>query len=131
MNLQQLSPIVMNQNEVTIKLLKQHREMTVPLLQRLTGFGESTCRRTFERLALMGICHEVKVKGKNYYRIGRAPRKELKSREYKPFSGVVWKPEVNRPGCQDFLQYPSRMGDQLVPHKPMIHGCVPSTGVSE
>ena len=126
MNLQQFNPTVTHQNEVATKLLKQHKEMTVPLLQRLTDFGESTCRRTLERLCSMGVCHEVKIKRNTYFRLGSAPRTEIKQREYKPFNGIVWKPEINRPGCQDFLQYPSRIGDKLVPHRPMMHGCTPT-----
>lgn len=126
MNLQPYSPQVTQQNKVTIKLLEQHKEMTVPLLQRLTEFGESTCRRTLERLCSMGLCHEVKIKRNTYFRLGSSPRIETRQREYKPFGGVPWNPEINRPGCQDFLQCPSRIGDKLMPHRPIMHGCTPT-----
>lgn len=33
-----------------------------------------------------------------------------------PFRGVDWSMSIHRPGCQDHLKYPSRRGDQLVPH---------------
>ena len=124
MNLQQFNPTVTHQNEVATKLLKQHKEMTVPLLERLTGFGESTCRRTLDRLCSMGVCHEVRIKNRIFFRLGPSPRMPQKyEREYKPFFGVVWEPENSRPGCQDFLNCPSRVGDRLEPHRPMMHGC--------
>jgi hypothetical protein len=131
MNLQQFNPTVTHQNEVATKLLKQHKEMTVPLLQRLTDFGESTCRRTLERLCSMGVCHQVRIAKRIVFRLGASPRQANRiEREYKPFGGIVWRPEINRPGCQDFLKYPSRIGDKLVPHRPMMHGCTP-TGVTK
>ena len=33
-----------------------------------------------------------------------------------PFKGIDWSHSVQRPGCQDHLQYPSRRGDEYVPH---------------
>jgi hypothetical protein len=37
-----------------------------------------------------------------------------------PFKGVDWRISTHRPGCQDFLKYPSRVGDKLVPHRTPI-----------
>lgn len=34
-----------------------------------------------------------------------------------PFTGVDWSYSTSRPGCQDFLKYPSRRGDNLFPYK--------------
>lgn len=127
MNLQPYNPQVTEQNEVAIKLLNHYQELTMPLLSRLTGYGASTSKRILERLVLLGYCHQVKHKNRLYYRTGKDKTpKVTRVREYKPFGGVPWNPENNRPGCQDFLQYPSRIGDKLVPHRPMMHGCTPT-----
>jgi hypothetical protein len=37
-----------------------------------------------------------------------------------PWRGVDWSASVGRVGCQDFLAYPSRRGDDLVEHRPPI-----------
>jgi hypothetical protein len=74
----------------------------------------------------MGVCHQVRIAKRIVFRLGASPRTETKVREYKPFNGIVWRPEINRPGCQDFLKYPSRVGDNLIPHRPMMHGCTPT-----
>jgi len=127
MNLQQFSPQVTHQNEVTIKLLKQHKELTIPLLSRLTGFGESVCRRIFDRLMSIGVCHEVKRGNRLHFVQGRAP--VVKRERFEPkgkFHGIKWEPSVNRPGCEDFLQCPSRVGDNFFPHRAMMHGCTPT-----
>jgi hypothetical protein len=127
MNLQQYSPQVTHQNEVTIKLLKQHNELTMPLLSRLTGYGASVSKRILERLASMGVCHEVKRGKKLYFVPGRAPKVQRERFEPKgKFHGIKWEPSVNRPGCEDFLQCPSRVGNQYFPHRAMMHGCTPT-----
>ena len=127
MNLQQYSPQTTHQNEVATQLLKQHTELTIPLLSRLTGFGESVCRRIFDRLAVAGVCHEVKRGKKLYFLQGRAP--SITRERFAPtgvFKGINWQPSVARPGCEDFLQCPSRIGDKYIPHRAMMHGCTPT-----
>ena len=40
-----------------------------------------------------------------------------------PFKGVDWGLSTMRPGCQDFLNCPSRRGDGLHPHRaPILNG---------
>lgn len=40
---------------------------------------------------------------------------------YKP---EPWLPEIARPGCQDFLKCPSRVGDELKPYEGIKPQCV-------
>jgi hypothetical protein len=110
--------------------LAQHKELTIPMLGRLTGYSDTVSRRIFDRLMAAGVCHEVKRRGKLYFLPGRAPVVERERFTPKgDFEGVKWEPSINRPGCEDFLQYTSRIGEELVPHRAMMHGCTPSKGI--
>ena len=37
-----------------------------------------------------------------------------------PFLGIDWSTSIQRPGCQDAFECPSRRGDQLVPYRAPI-----------
>jgi hypothetical protein len=75
----------------------------------------------------MGRCHEVKRGNRLYFREGRTPSiNRERFAPTGPFGGIKWEPSVNRPGCEDFLQYPSRVGNQYFPHRAMMHGCTPN-----
>ena len=129
MNLELVNDVQQNDKD-TLKLLKSRKNLTVPLLSKLSGFNETKCKRILERLCSKGLCHEVRVKNRIYYELGPMPKADL-SEKYKPtgkFYGIKWEPEINRPGCQDFLKCPSRVGTNLIPHRPMMHGCTPTQG---
>jgi len=131
MNLELVNEAQQNDKD-TIKLLKTRKHLTVPLLSKLTGFGETKCKRILERLCSKGLCHQVKEKNRMFYYNGPAQKADL-SEKYKPtgkFYGIRWEPETNRPGCQDFLKCPSRVGEILIPHRPMMHGAMPRKNVA-
>jgi hypothetical protein len=131
MNLELVNEAQQNDKE-TIKLLKARKFLSIPLLSKLSGFGETRSRRILERLCSKGYCHQVKKGNKLYFYEGSSPKTDL-SGKYTPtgrFYGIKWEPEVNRPGCQDFLKCPSRVGDNLIPHRPMMHGAMPRKNVA-
>lgn len=127
MNLELVNEVQQNDKDA-LKLLKTRKQLTVPLLSKLTGFNETKCKRILERLCSKALCHQVRVKNRIFYEVGPMQKADLSDR-YKPtgqFFGIKWNPEDNRPGCQDFLKCPSKVGNKSIPHRPMMHGLVPS-----
>jgi hypothetical protein len=127
MNLELVNEVQQNDKD-TLKLLKTRKRLSVPLLSKLTGFNETKCKRILERLCSKALCHQVRERNRIFYELGPMQKADL-SEKYKPtgnFFGIQWNPENNRPGCQDFLKCPSKVGDKLIPHRPMMHGLVPS-----
>jgi len=125
MNLDLVNEAQQNDKD-TLKLLQTRKNITVPMLSKLTGFGETKCKRIIDRLCAKGLCHPVRVKNRIFYVAGPMPKVDL-SGKYRPtgkFDGIAWNPEINRPGCQDFLKCFSRVGDKFLPHRPMMHGLV-------
>jgi DNA-binding Lrp family transcriptional regulator len=117
---------IQQQDKDAVKLLHQRGELTVPMLSKLTGLGETKCKRILERLSAKGICHAVRVKNRIFYKQGAAPIVDL-SEKYKPtgrFEGIRWEPNDKRPGCQEFLKCLSRVDNRFIPHRPMIHALV-------
>jgi hypothetical protein len=127
MNLELVNEVQQNDKDA-LKLLKTRKRLSVPLLSKLMGFNETKSKRILERLCSKALCHQVREKNRIFYELGPMEKADL-SQKYKPtgkFFGIKWNPENNRPGCQDFLKCPSRVGDKLIPHRPMMHGLVPS-----
>jgi hypothetical protein len=44
----------------------------------------------------------------------------MKEKKPAPWTGIDWSVSTHRPGCQDFLKHPSRVGDKLIPHRTPI-----------
>lgn len=117
---------IQQQDKNALKQLNQRKQLTVPLLASLLGIGETKAKRILQRLCSKDYCHQVRVKNRIYYKEGTSPV-IVNPPRYTPtgkFIGVVWKPEISRPGCQDFLNCPSRVNDRFEPHRPMIHALV-------
>ena len=117
-----------------LKLIKQRKKVTTAEIAQLIGKSKSASENAARRMLNRRQIHLVKERGVNVWYYGSSQTtttyKNRFEREYKPFSGVVWQPEINRPGCQDFLKCPSRVGNSFIPHRPMMHGCTP-TGVTK
>jgi DNA-binding Lrp family transcriptional regulator len=91
MNLDLVNEAQQNDKD-TLKLLQTRKNITVPMLSKLTGFGETKCKRIIDRLCAKGLCHPVRVKNRIFYEAGPMPKVDL-SGKYRPtgkFDGIAW-----------------------------------------
>jgi hypothetical protein len=102
-------------------------------LCEITGLKQRASQIAAKHLMAQGKIHRVVGKNRNQslYFLGRDPSIPRPSEEgrlrFRPsgiFTVVKWNPEDNRPGCTEFLKYPSRRADTLVPHRAPMHAMV-------
>jgi hypothetical protein len=94
------------------------QELTNHQVAEITGIDRAKVIYVLHKLSSQGL--RSRRSGNTYFywfpETGNAPaRRESVKRE--PWTGVDWSHSTSRPGCQDFLDHPSRRGDTLFPYK--------------
>jgi hypothetical protein len=113
-------------DEQAIALLKQRGSADAPSLALALGISPQAARRMMERLKAQHRVHEERAGRFVTYVYGGNVVQKREPIEYKPFTGVNWANSTMRPGCQDFLNAPSLVQGEQVPHRAPMHGCVSS-----
>lgn len=111
-----------------LKIIKQHGQINVRDLARITDRSVTSCENAVKRMQERHEIHLVRKGNRNMWVYGTRQQAEQKER-YTPtgyYTGDKFNPANNRPGCLDFLDAPSLMGDKRVPYKTPMHGCVSS-----
>ena len=109
-----------------LKIIKQHAQISLPDLSRITGRSVTSCDNALKRMQDRHEIHMVKKGNRNIWCYGTRQQAEQKER-YTPtgyYTGDKFNPANNRPGCLDFLGALSLMGGKRVPYKTPMHGCV-------
>jgi hypothetical protein len=113
-------------DQLVTQLFTHYGELTKPRLAQLTGKHVTSFEHCLPRLIESGFIHSVRVKNRVFYRLGKASNQASNGRS-KPqgtYTGEDLNTAFNRPGCLDFLEAPSLMGDKRIPYRPPMHGCV-------
>ena len=135
MEITEMKPECEKIGEQLLVILKESdTPLTIKELAQLIGTDIDRVRRAKDWLVKRGDVHQKGRIGSanNPVYLGPVPvdtrnrveNVRMGTMKSKPFTGVDWNPEIQRPGCQDFLQYPSRRADGHHPHRAPLHGCV-------
>jgi hypothetical protein len=110
-----------------IRIMKTRGKIKVGELCAMLNISKSSGENAMKRMQEKRLAHVVKEKGHNVWYYGSS--QVIEKQRFKPsgiYKGENWQPSIARPGCEDFLKCPSRYGDKLVPHRPMMHGMTSS-----
>lgn len=125
-----VSPMNNQSNRAMVeKYLQTYGRGDTVTIMAHTGLSEGKVRTALNGLQKQGRAHCDQSRQRNilWYPGPRKiistaqPRMEIPRDTYKP---EQWPVEYSRPGALDHLQYGSRRGDDIVPHRGPIHGCV-------
>jgi hypothetical protein len=113
-------------DQLVLELFMQHGELTKPRLAQLTGGNKNSFQHCLPRLIALDLIHSVRIKNRMFYRLGKASNQASNGRSMPQgtYTGEDLNTAFNRPGCLDFLEAPSLMGDKRIPYRPPMHGCV-------
>jgi hypothetical protein len=117
---------------LVLKIVKQHQPITTKALAARVGCNIKTMSGVVGKLitAKQLTVNEGSTKRNYMVRLSKpedmpyTPTTEQVER-FKPtgnFYGIKWEPSINRPGCEDFLTYPSRIGNDRFPHRAPVCG---------
>jgi hypothetical protein len=94
------------------------QEMTNDQITDITGIDKPKVIYVLRKLVGQGL--RSRRAGNTYFysfpEMGSTPARREGAKQV-PWSGVDWSHSISRPGCQDFLDHPSRRGDALFPYK--------------
>jgi hypothetical protein len=120
-----------------LKVIKANQPISLAEIASKTGYNIKSITATVSKLAVsQKIVKEYSTKSRFLVRMwttadNKKVSPTIKVEKFTPkgkFLGIRWNPSDNRPGCEDFLKCPSRVGDNLMPHRPMMHGAISSKG---
>lgn len=131
-------PQKINEENISIvwdAIQASEKPMVVAEIHRVTGLGVKLIIKAKNHLIKRGKVHQFPREKSGPVPIFKGPMPEdklppkpPKQERYipkpQPFFGISWNPPVQRPGCQDFLNHPSRRGDDRVEYRPPVHECV-------
>lgn len=106
----------MNNIETIQSIIKRIGPCSLEQLQAATALAPAATQRALNHLV---ITHRVVNAGttkRPSYKVAvdaKAPP-ELLPAVYEPWHGTDWSTTLARPGCQDHLKWPSRVGDRLI-----------------
>ena len=115
-----------------IRILKARGKIKTAELSKMIGFSKSAAENAMKRMQEKHLVHIVKEKRLNVWHWGTSQTTTKYKTIFAPkdkdnhYTGEKWEPSVARPGCEDFLKCPSRYGEKLVKHRPMMHGMTSS-----
>jgi hypothetical protein len=114
-------------DEAAIAILKQRGSTDATTLAAALGITPQAARRMMGRLKAQHRVHEQRA-GRFITYIYGSNATPLRERSVPAgkFDGVNWASSTMRPGCQDFLDAPSLVHGEHIPHRAPMHGCVSS-----
>jgi hypothetical protein len=116
-----------------LKVVNTYKAITATDIALKLGLSANTVRNIIRELLdgnKLAVAHKTKKRLQSY-KIFVEDDKQACTTQWRQipegvFTGFTWEPSVNRPGCDDFLKCPSRLGDNLVPYRAPIYAATPS-----